>query len=238
MSRIITSIIIFLGLLAIIFIGIIQKTYQENTKFTNMIFDRAKETLDFDDFLAYQVDYFKKIDETSNANYQISIYQLVLLEEDNYKNSLIVFLIPIGEVMMADSKDDPNDFSNIIIKDHNEVIFDSYYFNDAFSLTYGLNEEVMGFIYQTIDIDNDDTYNILIKNYEGNPIYENDSLVNIIDNQESLHNFNKGWTIDEISKKMDLTNKLIGQSFIYSLVYLLIIFTGFGIYKIYKRTKS
>ena len=135
MSRIITSIIIFLGLIAIIFIGIIQKTYQENTKFTNMIFDRAKETLDFDDFLAYQVDYFKKIDETSNANYQISIYQLVLLEEDNYKNSLIVFLIPIGEVMMADSKDDPNDFSNIIIKDHNEVIFDSYYFNDAFSLT-------------------------------------------------------------------------------------------------------
>ena len=67
MKKIITGLIVFIGLIAVVFIGIVQVTITSNNQLTNDIFKGAKETKSFDDFLAYQTNYFKKIDEQTKT---------------------------------------------------------------------------------------------------------------------------------------------------------------------------
>ncbi len=239
MKKIITGLIVFIGLIAVVFIGIVQVTITSNNQLTNDIFKEAKETKSFDDFLAYQTNYFKKIDEQIKTEYKVVVYQIINLDKDLVFNQLIVFTIPITDVNYSKTEKNLNDKTEfIILNDNNEQVFNSRDFNGSTALSYGLSDKRLGFIYQTFDLIKDEILTIKIKDYDGVLYYQNSLNFKFENDINHINDYQRGWNIDEISSKLNLNNKLIKQTTIYITIYLVVVFTIFGGIYIYKKIRN
>src|SRR5690554_2153097 len=125
-------------LVAIYFVTVTQVLISNQNEFNEKIYKTSRETKDFDEFLAVQVKQYLKLDEISNDDYKMALYQITDNEDDQ---KIVIILVPLRTVNFASSAEDINDKSQIIVKNltSDDEIFNTNSFNTAIS--YGRSEE-------------------------------------------------------------------------------------------------
>lgn len=235
MNKMFTIIVILLGLFAVFFVGMTTITYDASAQFTETIYEKAKENQTFDDFLAYQSFAYGLIHQQADDLFLVDVYHVVTaINHDSYMHQLVIFSIPLTDIDYASNIHEINDKTAFMVKNNLDVIiFDSKtdpnYQNIA--LSYGYNDDELGFIYQVVEFESTGDYQIIIHDYHDDVYYDETITLTLFDiNNLDETAFNLGWSTQEISVKMDLTNKLITGVSIYMGIYLTLVIVGFGIY--------
>lgn|SRR5690554_2792778 len=203
-------------LVAIYFVTVTQVLISNQNEFNENIYKTARETKDFDEFLAVQVKQYLKLDEISNDDYKMALYQITDNEDDQ---KIVIILVPLRTVNFASSAEDINDKSQIIVKNltSDDEIFNTNSFNTAIS--YGYDKSKVGFMFFSFTLNENSNLNIKYYDYNNNLVFDYKNYFNLRSEEELELTFEQGYSIEEIKIKMDydkeLRNKLMLRIGIY-----------------------
>src|SRR5690606_7304290 len=166
MSKLAAIIIAVIGLLVVFFLGMSSIVYGETAKLQERLHNEVKNDLDFDNFVAYQVKYFKSLERTENNGFVSETYWIVTEYEGELTHQLITFTVPNGAILRASSNEDPNDLTQFIFKNSsNEILLDTKVHESYkyLALSFNYNQDQLGFIYQFIVLEESDLISIEVK---------------------------------------------------------------------------
>ncbi len=168
------------------------------------IANRAHETENFDQFIAYQSLGYRLEASVDLVDADIFVYQAIGEQDETRMNQLVVIVNDKGTFQHATNINDTYDSSNIRIVDElTEMTIDSLSTNslyDGEALTYGMH--VYGFFYGAFVMTEDRQISISIDDYQGN-LFHTLSLDYHLADQVALTDVTAGLTDIEISELVD-----------------------------------
>lgn len=225
------SIVIFF-LIALYFITLTQVLISSQNEFNDNVYIEAKETKNFNKFIAVQVSKYLHLKDEKTNDYQMSLYQI--LENDEIQK-IVIILIPTEKVEFANNHDDKNDLSNITVTsvNDNKTILNTNDLNTAIS--YGYSDSKIGFMFFTFELKENILVNIKYSDYNGNSIIDLDYELIKRTTQEINDQFINGYTIDEIRTEMNYDKKLTRKLILRIAIYLSIVILVPFVVKIIKQ---
>ncbi|WP_162140093.1 hypothetical protein [Haploplasma axanthum] len=220
-----------LFLVAIYFVTVSSIITDSQNEFNNKIFSEARETKNFDQFVAYQTKEYKLIDSYDENEYRLVTYHFNSKDD---KQGLLFIIIPLKDVKIADSAKDSNDKTKVLITDtlSKESFIDTS--TKDVSISYGLNSKNVGFMFFDIVMREKNTIKVTYYDYEGNQKIDKTFNEIALSSSTELETFNKGYTLEEVKEAMgyesELKKALITRITIYIIV---VIFAPF-IYRLIK----
>ncbi|MDY0276944.1 MAG: hypothetical protein RBQ97_02550 [Acholeplasma sp.] len=230
-NKIIYGSIAVLFLIVIFFISLFEITIREQNNLTNEIFSNAKNTKDFDDFVAYQAAYYDYLEKHDANGYSVTVYNAV---EDNQSNHFLVIIIPDNyeNIEFADNNSDVNDNTQVTFIINQEIVFDTKKNYPNVAISYGYSNENFGYIFFDYEILNTTKVNVEYRDYHGSEI--NNFEIDFVVTKDDFSTFSKGYTREEIQDRLDLTNKLKKEISVRIMIYLIIVIALPFLYKLIK----
>src|SRR5690554_5644378 len=190
MKKSLTFYIIFVVIffIALYFTTMSEMIVRTQNDFNDQIFLEAKEEKEFDDFVKYQTNYFKKVKEINEDNYNMYLYHILI---DENVDNLLVIIIPTNyeNITYASKNDDQNDQTRVLLKGKNET-FDTNDINQAIS--FGYNDDQVGFMFFNIKIEKDDQILYEYYDYNNNLIISDVIEITKVE-EDDLTTFTKGY---------------------------------------------
>lgn len=208
MKKTITYFILFSGAIFTMIYAytLMQVTQERQLLVFQNIMESAPIDDDFEPFVKYQSIAYEIISIEQNTDYSIHIYQVVSQDASGFSNQFVVFVVPHNEPTIANSLDDENDQTKIIIYDTERDIelIDSSTHEDYIdrALSYGL--ERVGFYYYVFFLNAYHELNITLFDYEGDIIYETQMVYNHRVFDPADETWLMAYTSDEISAMVNV----------------------------------
>jgi len=210
------------------------------------LINEAKTENDFTNFVRYQSIAYRKLEQNDLTDYSIHIYQVVGQLDLVYKNQFVIYVLPKNDISYALSIDDQLDQTKALIKnkqtqdilfntdnpDVTDSIDDDKYKDRAIS--FGIS--FLGFYYYGLFLNDSQTIEITLKDYNDNIIFESELDYEAIDYHPNTSNLLLGFSKDELEELLDLNTYVRPQLVKNVTIYLFIdILLGGFIYFILKR---
>lgn len=228
------SLIFYIIFVVIFFIVLYFTTMSEmivrtQNDFNDQIFLEAKEEKEFDDFVKYQTNYFKKVKEINEDNYNMYLYHILI---DENVDNLLVIIIPTNydNISYASKNDEQNDQTRVLLKGKNGT-FDTNDINRAIS--FGYNDDQVGFMFFNIKIEKDDQILYEYYDYNNNLIISDVIEITQVE-EDDLTTFTKGYSVEEIKELMNLDEIIAKALRKRILIYLIIVVFAPFLYKLFK----
>lgn len=226
---IIYSVFVFIFLIALGFFTMSETIIRQQNALNDEIFLEAKTTKSFDRFVKYQSSYYLLIDQEEIDGFKFTTYQIITNENENHH---LLIVVPVEDVKYAEEKTDVNDKTKVVLTTPNHS-FNTNIYNEA--LSFGYNENQVGFMFFNIKTDKDDTLNIKYYDYNNTLIIDKDFGINgDVDFDNLSNDFEKGYTIVEIETMMNIDEVLRPLIFKRIAIYLVITISIPFIYKLVK----
>jgi hypothetical protein len=228
-KKLITAILVLLGLVVVVVITIISTTYSANHDLSLKIYKEAQVNKNFDSFVRYQTKLGKQLTTYSDDIYDIYVYQLLIIIDAD------------DTVKHATHREDPNDKMSVVVTSDNlplgDTKADDHY--KGYALSYGFSDSILGFVYIGFDVLLDGNLSISITDYDGNIIETIDTVIDVIDYKpddvETYTDYLIGYTVDDISALIGLEALLFKEVTFYISLYLGIVIVGLGIFIFVKK---
>lgn len=218
-------------LIALYFTTTAELIVRTQNTFNDQLFLESKTTNDFEGFVKYQTEYYKMLDKIDEEDYSFHFYHILI--EGGIDNFFVVVNPISNNIKHATSKDDPNDHSRVVLNGLTNE-YDTRNIKDAIS--YGYNENQIGFMFYNLEITNNDQIEFSYYDYENNLIMNKTINITKVDEVELL-SFNKGITIEEIKELMNLDEIIDKALRKRLLIYLSVVIFAPFIYLVIKRVK-
>lgn len=225
------GLIAILFLVAIYFITVAEVLITKQDEFNESVYEEARETKQFDKFLAVQVSKYLLVDEVFDENYKMSIYQIIEKQEEQ---KIVIIIIPLNDVKYAEDSKDKNDKSKLTSYsvENDKWLLNTSDFDAAIS--YGYDKSKIGFMFFPFEIKEDQLLNIKYYDYDNNLIFDFERGFDFKTEEEIKDTFKEGYTIDQVKLEMNYDDDLRKKLIIRITIYLgLIIFIPY-IYKLIK----
>jgi hypothetical protein len=240
-KKLITAILVLLGLVVVVVITIISTTYSANHDLSLKIYKEAQVNKNFDSFVRYQTKLGKQLTTYSDDIYDIYVYYVVVETKEGYLNQLLIIIDADDTVKHATHREDPNDKMSVVVTSDNlplgDTKADDHY--KGYALSYGFSDSILGFVYIGFDVLLDGNLSISITDYDGNIIVTIDTVIDVIDYKpddvETYTDYLIGYTVDDISALIGLEALLFKEVTFYISLYLGIVIVGLGIFIFVKK---
>ncbi len=235
-KKIIITLFSIIGLAVVIYITITATTYSLTHDLALKIYKEVQEDQDFDPFVRYQTKIGKRIYTEVKDDYYLAIYHVVVEDAYDYKNQLLIIIDATDEVDHAQNRADQNDQMAVRLYidselEHHTKTDDPY--KDV-ALSYGLKDEVLGFVYVGFTIEENETdLNVEILDYNGLTLLNRDfefMYTTFDPTSGAPEGFFPGYSVKEISEMVNLDQELTTQVSINILLYLVLVIFGLGTY--------
>jgi len=196
-------------LVMIYFFTLVQETNKRTLAVYYELADEVVVSGDFEPFIKYQSIAYEKIDEVYTQYYGFHVYHVIAQLDDQFLNQFSIFVIPIAEVTYATDLEDPLDMTGITMTDSvtDALIYSTESDSDYDGYAYSHGIEKIGFYYYAVELDASQSVEIVLDDYEGNPIYSDTfDFTYVLYDPDHLENFTLGNTQSEIEDLMDLEN--------------------------------
>jgi hypothetical protein len=225
--------------ISLYFVTIVVVTSNRNQAVYDEITSSSAENNDFDDFIKYQSIGYKKISQIETDDYYLHIYHIISQSDERVFQQLVWILRPINDVTHAESINDENDQTRIILYDTSDmsVIYESN--TDAAYKDFAMSSGIAnyGFIVFAPELDETMSIGYEIFDYEGLTIIESNVIFeHHTYDPNDLGQFSPSFTSQE---KDDLLN--VGAYFPQALVQnytvyiLVVLILGFLIFQLKKK---
>lgn len=159
------------------------------------IADEASESLLIDDFVRFSSEGFERIETFDNASYLIEVLHVKAFSGETEYHQLGIFVIPKENVKHATLIDDTNDQTTAYITYDDEVIYDASLEDNLGNYAVSVGIEQIGFYFYAFEFDQDMTLNIVLKDYDGQVIVDEEVEISLMYNADS---FIDGYTDEEL----------------------------------------
>lgn len=230
-KNILYVIISILFLIAIYFITVAQVLIEKQDEFNESVYKEARETKNFDKFIAVQVNKYLLIDEVVVEKYKMSLYQIT---ENSNEQKIVIIIVPLVEVKYARDAKDLNDKSRLTTYsiDNDKWLLNTADFDAAIS--YGYDKDKIGFMFFSFEIKQNDLLSIKYYDYENQLMIDYERNFKYKNSEEINDEFKNGYKIEEIKNEMNYNKFLKNKLIIRITVYLALIILIPYIYKLIK----